>query len=169
MNESNLILGMSGMPPQSARNCIQELSPVTNGEFRKSLNGDLLFLQSHDRKRYKSVISCKDNNSPLIDSIWIGSSITVGCIQNIWQSIEPGKKQLTLMRPAVAGSVCAVNNFGIPIKFELNDNNVELYKEYSETIYICFRPWLLMNVIDFCLETNEWGMTGGWKLVLEEI
>jgi hypothetical protein len=169
MGETNLILGVSGLPPESARNCQQELSPIPNGEFKKSINGDLLFLETHERKRYKSIITCKDINSPIIDGIWVGSQISVGCIQNLWQAINPGELKAHLIRPAVEGSVCAVNNLGDAIPFKLIDNVVELNKTYDEKIFLCFRPWLTMRVINFSLDTDEWGMSGGWKIILEEI
>ena len=169
MGETNLILGVAGLPPESARNCQQELSPIPNGEFKKSINGDLLFLETHERKRYKSVITCKDINSPIIDGIWVGSQISVGCIQNLWQAINPGESKVRLIRPAVEGSVCAVNNLGDAIPFRLVDDEVELNKIHDEKIFLCFRPWLIMLVINFSLDTDEWGMSGGWKIVLEEI
>jgi hypothetical protein len=169
MYETNLILGVAGLPPESARNCIQELSPIANGEFKKTINGDLLFMETSERKRYKSTITCKDVNSPIVDSIWVGSQISVGCIQNLWQSFNPMEIKLRLIRPPVDGSVCVVNNFGEPIKFYLEDNEVTLHTTYEEKIFVCFRPWMTMRVIDFSLETNEWGMSGGWKLNLEEV
>ncbi|MDR1561243.1 MAG: hypothetical protein LBS23_02710 [Holosporaceae bacterium] len=169
MNETNLMLGVAGLPPESARNCVQELTPIPNGEFKKSINGDLLFLETSERKRYKSIITCKDVNSPLADGIWVGSQIMVGCIQNLWQAINPGEMKIRLIRPAVKESICAVNNFGDPIKFKQTDNEVELYNACEEKIFVCFRPWLAMRVIDFSLETDEWGMSGGWKLILEEV
>jgi hypothetical protein len=169
MVETNLILGVAGLPPESARNCQQELSPIPNGEFKKSINGTPLFLETSERRRYKSVISCKDVNSPLIDGIWVGSQITVGCIQNLWQAIPSGELEIELIRPAVEGSICVVNELGDPIKFQLTDNKVELYRIYNEKIFVCFRPWMVMQVTNFLLETNEWGMSGGWKLFLEEI
>jgi hypothetical protein len=169
MGETNLILGIAGLPPESARNCQQELSPVPNGEFKKSINGDLLFLETNERKRYKSVISCKDTNSPVIEGIWVGSQISVGCIQNLWQVIKPGELKTRLIRPAVENSVCVLNNLGDAVRFELTDHEVELYKTSEEKIFVCFRPWLVMRVINFSLETDEWGMSGGWKLLLEEI
>ena len=169
MGETNLILGVAGLPPESARNCQQELSPIPNCEFKKSINVDLLFLETHERKRYKSVITCKDINSPIIDGIWVGSQISVGCIQNLWQAINPGESKVRLIRPAVEGSVCAVNNLGDAIPFRLVDDEVEFNKIHYEKIFLCFRPWLIMLVINFSLDTDEWGMSGGWKIVLEEI
>ena len=169
MSESNLILGVTGLPPESARNCVQELYPIPNGEFKKSINGNLLFLESTERRRYRSVISCKDINSPIIDGIWIGSQINVGCIQNLWQSINIGETKTGLIRPPVNDSVSVVNSAGKPIKFSLIDNEVILERTHQEKIFVCFRPWLTMKVVDFSLETNEWGMSGGWKIILEEI
>ena len=44
MSETNLILGLIGMPPESARNCTQTISPIPNGEFQKTINGESIFL-----------------------------------------------------------------------------------------------------------------------------
>lgn len=169
MNESNLILEMIGLPPESARNCVQELYPIPNGEIKKSINGNILFLEATERKKYKSIISCKDINTPIIDGIWIGSQINIGCIQNLWQAINPGKQSIQLIRPAVNNSVCAIDKFGNPVEFTIDGDEVTLTKTHDERIFICFRPWLTMKVIDFSMETNEWGMSGSWKLITEEI
>jgi hypothetical protein len=160
MNETNLILGFSGLPPKSARNCTQELSPIPNGEFKKSINGELLFLETTERKRYRSVISCRDTNSPIISGIWVGSQILVGCIQNLWQVISPGELGIKLIRPAVDQSICVINSLGDAIKFKSTKDEVELHKTYKERVFVGFRPWLTMKVIDFSLETDEWGTSG---------
>ncbi|MDR3156263.1 MAG: hypothetical protein LBT90_04175 [Holosporaceae bacterium] len=170
MYESDLILGVSGLPPESARNCRQELFPMSSGEFRKSINGNLMFLESSKRKRYGSIISCKDINSPVVDKIWVGSQIMVGCIQNLWQCIEAGGSSLKLIRPPVDKSVSVVDNFGNHVGFEISDGDeVRVYRIYDERIFVCFRPWLNMYVMDFSIETDEWGMNGSWKIVLEEV
>ena len=169
MIETNLILGIPGLPPESARNCVQELTPIPNGEFKKSINGNLMFLETTQRRRYRSVISCHDINSAICDEIWIGTQISVGCIQNLWQTIEIGKTEINLIRPAVEGSVCALNNFGEHIKFDQTDETVKLRTESDQRIFVCFRPWMTMRVIDFSVETDEWGMRSGWKLISEEI
>jgi hypothetical protein len=83
--------------------------------------------------------------------------------------IPAGESKIRLIRHPVKGSVCAVNNFGDPIKFNLRDDEIELQKKHEEKIFICFRPWLTMRVTDFLLETDEWTMSSGWKLILEEI
>ncbi len=167
--ETNLILDISGFPPESARNCTQELKPVSNGEFKRSVNGELMFLETTERRKYYSIISCTDVNTPIIDRLWVGSQLNIGCIQNLWQVIFPKEKKITLIRPAVAGSVSAVNNFGEQIPFKLIDNDVELYQPYEEKVFVSFRPWLTMQVINFSMITKEWDMEGGWRLELEEV
>jgi len=169
MSETNLILGLTGLPPQSARNCVQELSPIANGEFENTLDGRSIFVETCNRRRYRSIITCNDANSPLADGIWIGSQLLVGCIQNLWQAIEPGETEIKLIRPAVSSSILAINNFGEHIKFREMDNSVKLYRPYNERIFVCFRPWLTMHVINFSLKTDEWGERSGWQLILEEV
>ncbi|MDR1551670.1 MAG: hypothetical protein LBS14_03270 [Holosporaceae bacterium] len=170
MHETDLILGVAGLPPQSARNCRQELSPIPNGEFKKSLNGDLLFLASNERRRYRSVISCSDTNVPTIEGIWIGSQINVGCIQYLWQTVNAGERRVRLIRPAVDGSVCPINEVGDTVRFTMVDDGVvALSFPHEERVFVGFRPWLTMLVTNFIFETNEWGLSGSWKLFLEEI
>ncbi len=169
MTETNLIIGTAGLPPQSARNCKQELSHISNGEFKKTINGNLVFLSGNERHRYKSSIVCKDINSPLADSFWIGSQVLIGCIQNLWQLIDPGKTRISLMRPAVSNSIYVVNNIGEKIKFKQKDNDVELYRPYENNVFVCFRPWMTMLVTDFSLEADEWGTNNGWNLQTEEV
>lgn len=168
-NETKLILGIVGMPPESARNCVQSLMPIPNGEFRKTVNGELVFLKSGNMKKYRSVITCNDINSPIIDKIWIGAEINVGCIQTLWQSMEAGKTEVTLIRPPVANSVEVVDDDGNKIPFELAEKVVRLYESRDERAYVSFHPWLTMRVTNFKLETDEWAMSCGWRLELEEI
>jgi hypothetical protein len=35
--------------------------------------------------------------------------------------------------------------------------------------YVSYRPILTMRVIQFGFVTNEWGLTSGWRLELEEV
>lgn len=169
MSETNLILGVNGLPPESARNCVQELRPIPNGEFKRTVNGNMVFLESNKDRKYRSVISCKDLNFPIIDEIWVGSRIKIGCIQNLWQSIPQGTTKITLCRKPVDGSVCIINSVGDPIKFTCNNSEIEIDTTYAEKVFVCFRPWMQMQVTDFSIETNEWGMSGTWKIISEEL
>lgn len=167
MNE--IILGIAGLPQERARNCVQELLPIANGNFKKSVNGNLLFVETSKRQKYRSVISCSDSLSPIIDKIWIGSQINVGCIQNLWQIIRPGETILDLIRPAVSESIHVVNNLGQTVHYSVSGKRILLKKSSDQKTFVSFRPWLTMLVTNFSMKTNEWEMESGWKLESEEI
>ncbi len=167
MNE--IILGISGLPQERAKKCVQELFPIANGEFKKSINGNLLFIESSNRQKYRSVISCDDLFSPIIDKIWIGTQINVGCIQNLWQVIYPGETAVDLIRPAVTGSINIVDHLGQNVSHSISGDRVMLKKSSDQKIFVSFRPWLTMVVTNFSMKTNEWAMECGWRLESEEI
>ncbi len=167
MNE--IILGISGLPQERAKNCVQELFPVANGEFKKSINGNLLFVETSDRQKYRSVILCRDLFSPIIDRVWIGTQINVGCIQNLWQVIYPGEISVDLIRPAVADSINVVNHLGQSVPFFVSENRITLKELSDQKVFVNFCPWLTMMVTNFSMKTNEWEMECGWKLESEEI
>ena len=167
MNE--IILGIPGLPQERAKKCVQELFPIANGEFKKSINGNLLFVETSDRQTYRSVISCGDLFSPIIDKIWIGTQINVGCIQNLWQVIYPGETEVDLIRPAVADSISVIDHVGQNVSYSVVGNRIELKKSSDQKIFVSFRPWLTMIVTNFSMKTNEWAMECGWRLESEEI
>ena len=167
MNE--IILGIAGLPQERAKNCVQELFPVVNGEFKKSINGNLIFVETFNRQRYRSIISCSDLNSPIINKIWIGTEINVGCIQNLCQVIHPGETVLDLVRPAVSNSIRVTNCLGQSVLHSVLGNQILLQKPNDQKIFVSFRPWLTMLVTNFSMKTNEWKMESGWTLELEEI
>lgn len=167
MNE--IILGIAGLPQERARNCTQELIPIANGNFKKSINGNLLFVETSKRQKYRSVISCSDSLSPIIDKIWIGSQINVGCIQNLWQIIRPGETILDLIRPAVSDSIRVINKLGQNVPYSVSGKRILLKKSSPQKTFVSFRPWLTMLVTNFSMKTKEWEMESGWKLESEEI
>ena len=167
MNE--IILGIAGLPQERAKNCVQELFPVANGEFKKSINGNLFFVETSNRQKYRSIISCSDLNSPIINKIWIGTQINVGCIQNLCQVIQPGETVLDLVRPAVANSIRVTNCLGQSVLHSILGNQILLQKPNNQKFFVSFKPWLTMLVTNFSMKTNEWKMESGWTLELEEI
>jgi len=164
-----IILGIPGLPQERAKKCVQELFPIANGEFKKSVNGNLLFVETSDRQTYRSVISCGDLFSPIIDKIWIGTQINVGCIQNLWQVIYPGETEVDLIRPAVANSINVIDHLGQNVSYSVLGNRIVLKKPSDQKIFVSFRPWLTMVVTNFSMKTNEWAMECGWRLESEEI
>ena len=167
MNE--IILGISGLPQERAKKCVQELFPIANGDFKKSINGNLLFVETSNRQKYRSIISCSDSLSPIIDKIWIGSQINIGCIQNLWQIIRPGETILDLIRPAVSDSIRVIDKLGQNVPYSVSGKRILLKKSSPQKTFVSFRPWLTMLVTNFSMKTNEWEMESGWKLESEEI
>lgn len=168
--ETELTLSLGGLPPLSARGCYQELTPVVQGLWRRTLNGILTYIGLEDVK-YKTLITCKDKTVIATESFLPGNPLEVGCIQRIWQKVDLDKdnKSIKLKRPAVKGSVFVVNELGEneDIK-ELNEQEIT-FNNRDELMFVSYRPVLTMMVKDFKLHVDEWGMTGGWSLMMEEV
>jgi hypothetical protein len=162
--ESELVLSRGGLPPLSARGCTQELSPISLGNFQRTVNGDLIFLGVKGMK-YRSLISCEDQTVFASDDLYPGMELEVSCIQLLWQ--ESTQSRVMLERDPVPGSVMALDKDRQPIPI-LEQNNREITLA-AEPCFICYRPLLKMRVISFGLVTNEWQKSNRWKLELEEI
>lgn len=167
--DSVLTINGLGLPLFSARGCRQELVPIPNGHFRKTVNGDLCFIKLSDRQRYKTIIKCKDVNVPAFGNFRIGSIVKIDCIQSIWQNIEAGTQSIELIRDFVDGSVLVINENGQDVPFSLNGKKIELKSQNDSNLFVSFRPSLQMLITHFVAECNEWDLTHEWRLEAEEI
>lgn len=166
--ESELILTKGGLPPLSARGCIQQLFPLESGELRRTINGVLIYTGQPLVHKYRSIITCEDKASLAFEGLWRGSELLVGCVQRLWQ--ESHQREVILERDPVEGSIFAVNSKQKVMKIrEVVGRKVSVEGGGTEQIFICYRPWLKMRVVSFTLSTNEWGLTAGWRLELEEV
>ncbi len=168
--ETELILSLGGLPPLSARGCIQELVPVEQGKLRRTLNGELVFV-GNPRSKYRSIIYCADKTSLATEGLSPGSVVQVGCIQRLWQKVLPDmdNNPIMLERAAVEESVVAMDEGQKPISVERIDNNQIQLQERRIPCFVSYRPWLSMRTVRYTLHTNEWGLKVGWRLELEEI
>lgn len=169
MSQSNLTINVANFPPLSARGCIQTLQLIPNGEFKRNINGELIFIQTTCEKKYKSSIECTDINSISIDNLWIGKIATVGCIQTLWQTVDIGTQECKLIRRAAPNSINALTKDGNSVEFVFDGTVLTLTKKLKEVVFVSFRPILEMYIIDFSLRTDEWGMNCMWKMLLEEV
>jgi hypothetical protein len=163
--ESELILSQGGLPPLSARGCVQELTLLSLGQFRRTVNGELVFL-GLNHKKYRSVIICEDQAVLATDDLLPGTELEVHCIQRLWQKSDSW--QLVLEREPVQGSVFAVDQAKQPV-LVVRENGKEVTLENEGLAYVCYRPKLRMRVLHYALKTNEWGLKTSWRLELEEI
>ncbi len=165
MNETDLTLSCGGLPPWSARGCTQVLAPIPNGELRRTVNGDLAYVGNQDHHKYCSVIKCKDKSPIALDGLWQGSEMIVGCIQRVVQQFQTG--QCVLDRDPVNHSVVAFDAKGQAVEIHtIERRNITLATDKG---YVSYCPLLKMRVVDFAYDTDEWGLTVGWELKLEEI
>jgi hypothetical protein len=161
--ETELRLSVGGFPPLSARGCVQELTPIQTGEFRRTINGALIFLGTKETK-YKSVVWCKDKNVIATHSLYPGQVIQMNCIQRLWQKIE-GQTLIKLEKKAVEGSILLTKGQSEFVTFDLVEEGI---RPHAQADYVCYQPILSMMIKSYQLECNEWGMSNGWRLESEE-
>jgi hypothetical protein len=164
--ESELILSQGGLPPLSARGCIQELMPIESGVLHRTIDGRLIYAGHSNTHKYRSIIHCEDKASLALEGLWRGGLLRVGCIQRLWQKVHG--PSVILERDPVEGSVFAITPGQEKVVIqEIMERKITLKNEGEAFVSYC--PWLEMRVINFTLTTNEWGLKAGWKLVLEEV
>ncbi len=179
--ETELIIEGCGFPPLSARGCSQELTVVPQGEFRRTVNGNLAYL-GPDQHKYRSVIRCEDKVTLVNEGVLArGMVVRIGCLQRLWQQCQ--NRCVTLEREAVSGSIVAMDGAQKPLSVRVLDSKtVEVAahgddevaaviedKVKANKVFISYRPWLSMRVLSLVLYTDEWGLKAGWTLELEEV
>ena len=140
--ESVLSLSGIGVPPYSARGATQTLEPIDQAaQLRRTVNGALVDLSRSEFRKYRSTISCSDQQPPAVDGLWPGQIVTVGCIAELSYLTSGGSPA----RMPVGGSV------------------------RTEGSYTFYRPSLSMRVVGFSQERDEFGAVVSWSLQLEEV
>ncbi|MDR3285356.1 MAG: hypothetical protein LBS83_01585 [Holosporales bacterium] len=167
--QTDLTLSIGGLPPMSARGCVQELKPIAQGVFKRTINGELIFVGNADHK-YTSTIKCSDAIPLATEGLQIGTQICVGCIQLLCQKIESGTKTVVLERDVVPGSVQVFdeNNQNID-DFSVENRTIFLNNQQQKERFVSYNPLLNMRVVSFSLLTDEWNMKSWWTLELEEV
>lgn len=155
-----------GFPAFSARGCQQDLSLIQEPElFKRTINGELLFLGEEGHGKYTSTITCQDKGIPAISHLSRGAVVKVSCIQTLTQPLVEGKATLT--RPSVPGSLLCFDGSGKKEAFHVTEEL--LTPESASEGFIRFRPILTMRILHFRFKTDEWGAKVGWALELEEV
>ena len=137
-----LVISGPGMPPYAARGLTQTLDPIdAAGVLARTVNGGLIDFSPPQMRKYKSTISCTDQDAPALDGIWPGMPLTVDCVSELGYLTAGGTPQ----RNAVPGS------------------------ERTAGAWTWYRPRLDMLVVSYSVGTNEYGAAVEWKLDLEEV
>lgn len=135
------IIGID-IPPYASRGLTQTLEPIDQAkQNRRTVNGALKDISAIQFQKYKSTISCTDQQSPGLDGIWPGLAITVRCVAELSYETGSGSPE----RDVVSGS------------------------SRIEGSWTFYRPELEMRVMSYSMQTDEYGAAIGWQLDLEEI
>lgn len=172
--ETDLTLAGKGLPPFSARGCHQILKPIVNGEYRRTIEGQLLFLGDESHCKYQTRIQGQDKASPALDQWWRGQQVQVGCIQRLCQEFQGDgvKKNLTLLRQPVEGSLIIHDEERNEYTFSAIEGKTMISSHppsQGKRLFISYRPLLEMMVTHYTFETDEWGHVVKWSLELEEV
>lgn len=141
-NETLLVISGAGIQPYSARGLTQSLTPIDAAkQTRRTVNGNMIDVSAEQFRKYKTTISCTDQNTPALDGIWPGQQVTVDCVATLSYKTAGGSPSRTV----VPGS------------------------SYTEGSFTIFRPRLNMIVMDYDTTEDEYGAVVSWKLDLEEV
>lgn len=135
--------GREGMmlPPYAARGLTQTLAQIDgSGTPRRTINAELLDVTHPPFRKYKSVITCTDVDTPAFDGAWKGLKVQVDF--TIELSFLTGSTQ---QRAEVSGS-----------------HHIEGHFEY-------YRPSLIMMVMNFSNSFAEWQAANAWQIELAEV
>ena len=137
-----LTLSGIGVPPYSVRGATQTLQPIDAAQqLRRTINGALVDISRAEFRKYRSTITCTDQQPPAVDGVWPGQIVTVGCISELSYKTAGG----VAARAVVSGS------------------------SRTEGDYTFYRPQLTMRVVSFSQDTDEYGASVAWSLELEEV
>lgn len=156
--ETVLTLSVGGLPPFSARGCIQSLTPVSTGTFRRTIQQKLVYLGSPEKK-YRTLIKCTDKTAIATAGLFPGAIVEVGCIQTVSQKID--ENEVVLERSPIPGSLYVDGG-----EIVLCDGARVVV---TGGTYVTYRPILTMRILRYALSTEEWEGKSSWELEAEEL
>lgn len=131
-----------GVPPYSARGIDQTLDPISlASDVDEDINGIAIDFSAPQFRKYKTEITCTDNEAPALSGVWPGQILTISCVQELGFLTATGSPE----RPVVDGSLRVSGDF---------------------TYY---RPILVMRVTGYSAGRPEWAGTINWKLSATEL
>lgn len=143
MTDTVLELTGIGIADYSTRGATQTLEPINSagaGLYR-DVNGVLRSVGSTSFQKYKSSIQCQDQRPAILDGVWPGKAVTVKCLQELSYVTSGGAPA----RSVVSGS------------------------SRTEGSLTYYRPELSMMVVNFSVQTDEYGADVSWRMDLEEV
>lgn len=166
MTESLLVMEGIHFPSFSIRGCVQELAPLQKSNlFKRTINGDLVYLGEGMDQKYISKITCADEVLPEMAHLWQGNIVKVHCITPLAQPINHGV--CTLSKQVVPGSLVVKDREGSSLEYTTEGG--EVLSIYQRPGVVSYRPLLTMAITHFSYRFDEWGGKVGWHIELEEV
>ena len=146
----------------------QTLELKRSALLRRTVNGTLIYTGMDGFQKYMTTIELPGRGDRL-SALTVGEAVTVECLQRVSQSSK--EDQISLIRPAVRGSVCVQNDEGKGVTSEIADaETIRVPKERGKAeVNVSYRPILHMRVTGCTYKADEWGDVTGTTLTLEEV
>lgn len=140
-NGTLLVISGVDLPQFAARGLTQTLDHIDQASsIQRAINGEPIDFSAPQFRKYKSTITCTDQQTPLPDDLWPGLEVMVECVAELQfdPSIGP-------------------------------EHNVVPGSERVDGGRSFYRPMLEMVVMSFTTSRDEYQATVGWQIDLEEI
>jgi hypothetical protein len=83
-NGTLLVLDGIDLPRFAARGLTQTLDHIDQASaIQRAINGEPIDFSSPQFRKYKSTITCTDQQTPLPDDLWPGAFVTVSCVAEL--------------------------------------------------------------------------------------
>jgi hypothetical protein len=116
----------------------------------RTVNGELLDLSEDQFQKYRVSVRASDQQPPAVDGVWNGQIVTVDCTTEL----------------AVAGTFEESTEMASESPFGRSPVPGSVRHESGFTFY---RPRLILMIIGFNLQRDEYGAVIGWTLTMEEV
>ena len=137
-----LVISVMGVPKYSARNLTQTYEIIEQQkDLDRTINGQLVDLSLDRFKKIGTEITCKDQQAPALNGIWVGQIVEVSCVFELAYPTSGGSP----MRTVVSGSSHVIGD------------------------YTYYRPKLTMRVADISMGNEEYAHEYSWRMKLLEL
>jgi hypothetical protein len=183
MSETVLTLSGIGVVPLSGRGITERLTPLGNGDLRRTINGTLVDVTLTSHRKFQVSLSGGDVQPPALNGVWRGQATTVQCITELSKAItltSAAAADVLLDRKPVTGSgraICRLANYepviATSVTFEttggLHYADVAFPTGTTGAAFVIYRPELSCLVDNWNEDTDEYAAAPGWTLELQEV
>lgn len=184
MTETVLTLSGIGVVPLSGRGITERLSPIGNGELRRTVNGTLVDTTLTGHRKFQVSLSGGDVQPAALSGVWRGQTTTVQCVSElakVFTLTAGAASNVSLARKPVTGSGRAL--FKLSETEVIPTTNVSFSEVtggwvasvdfgvtgYAGSASLMYRPEIDCMVDSWNSDTDEYAAAPGWTLELLEV